>query len=66
MPGGMGGDGGDFGGIDFSKLGGGAGGMPDLSALGGMNPAAMGEGDDDDDDDMPALEEDKGTAEKKA
>lgn len=44
----MGGAGGDFGGIDFSKLGGGEG-MEGLE----------GEGDDDDDDDdedMPALE----------
>lgn len=42
--------GGDFGGIDFSKLGAGAG----LDALGGMGGAD--EDDDDDDDDMPALE----------
>jgi hypothetical protein len=27
-------DSGDFGGIDFSKLGGGAGGMPDIGASG--------------------------------
>ncbi|KAG5970113.1 hypothetical protein E4U58_000695 [Claviceps cyperi] len=50
--GGMGGGGpamgGDFGGIDFSKLGGGAG-MPDLSSMAGMD-------DDSDDDDVPALE----------
>ena len=61
------GGGGDFGGIDFSKLGG-EGGMPDLSALtGGMNPEDMGDDDgDDDDDEMPALEEDKGAAAKKA
>ncbi|RGP72698.1 hsp90 binding co-chaperone sba1 [Fusarium longipes] len=48
---GMGGMGGDFGGIDFSKLGGGAG-----------FPGAEGAGDelddDEDDDDMPALEGD--------
>jgi hypothetical protein len=42
--------GGDFGGIDFSKLGG-AGGMPDFGAMGGEEDE-----DDDDDDDMPALE----------
>lgn len=46
MPG-MGGAGGDFGGIDFSKLGGGAG-------LGGEEEED--EDDEDDDDDMPALE----------
>jgi hypothetical protein len=70
MPGmgGMGGPGGggDFGGIDFSKLGGGAGGMPDMSAMGGMEDMMKNlgggaggveeeddddEGDDDDDDD---------------
>ena len=57
--------GGDFGGIDFSKLGGGGDGMPDLSSLGAqMNPEDLAGGDDDDDeDDMPALEEDK-TAKK--
>ena len=32
---GMGGADGGFGGIDFSKLGGGAGGMPDMGAMGG-------------------------------
>ena len=64
MPG-MGG-GGDFGGIDFSKLGGGGDGMPDLSSLGGAGGDADDDDDGDDDDgDMPALEEDKG-AEKKA
>jgi hypothetical protein len=51
MPG-MGDMGGDFGGIDFSKLGGGGAGFP----------GAEGAGDeldeDDDDDDMPALESD--------
>jgi len=45
----MGGAGGDFGGIDFSKLGGG------LGAEGGEEE----EGDDDDDDDMPELEGDE-------
>ncbi|KAG6045024.1 hypothetical protein E4U17_003545 [Claviceps sp. LM77 group G4] len=55
--GGMGGMGGDFGGIDFSKLGGGAG-MPDLSSMAGMDD----DSDDDDDDDVPALE---GEASKK-
>lgn len=61
----MGGAGGDFGGIDFSKLGGGEGGMPDLGGLGqAVNPDALGGDDDgdDDDDDMPALEDDKGAA----
>lgn len=38
---------GDFGGIDFSKLGG--GGMPDLSALGGEGEEEEDSGDDDDD-----------------
>jgi hypothetical protein len=42
----LGGAGGDFGGIDFSKLGG--GGMPDM---GGDD-----EDDEEDDDDMPPLE----------
>lgn len=62
--GGMGGGaGGDFGGIDFSKLGGGADGMPDLGGLGqAINPDDLGGDDDDDDDEMPALEEDKGAA----
>ena len=52
--------GGDFGGIDFSKLGG-AGGMPDLSAM-GMGGEGEGEGededsgDDDDDEEVPGLE----------
>ncbi|OCT45088.1 Protein wos2 [Cladophialophora carrionii] len=60
--GGLGEDGG-FGGIDFSKLGGGAG-------LGGDSPAdAEGADDDDeegddDDDDMPDLEEDEAAGEK--
>ncbi|KAG8427665.1 p23 chaperone protein wos2 [Metarhizium acridum] len=53
---GMPGMGGDFGGIDFSKLGG-AGGMPDLGAMGGEE----GEEDSgDDDDEMPALEGEEG------
>jgi hypothetical protein len=43
------GAGGDFGGIDFSKLGGGA--MPDMGDMGGEE-----EEDDEDDDDMPPLE----------
>ena len=44
---------GGFGGLDFSKLGGGAEGMPDLGAMGG-------EGDDDgSDEEMPELEDDK-------
>jgi hypothetical protein len=60
MGGGAGGPpgmGGDFGGIDFSKLGGGD--MPDMSAMmGGAGGMGLGEdeGDDDDEDDMPALE----------
>lgn len=59
--GGMGEDGG-FGGIDFSKLGGGAGGMPGMEGIG----AEGGDDDDDDeeDDDMPDLEEDDKAAEK--
>lgn len=70
MPG-MGG--GDFGGIDFSKLGGGGDGAPDLGALGSrVNPEDIpgyDEDEDDDDDDMPALEGDDkkaAPAEKKA
>jgi len=62
--GGLGEDGG-FGGIDFSKLGGGAG-------LGGDNPADAEGGDDDDeeeddeeDDDMPDLEEDEAEGDAK-
>lgn len=53
------GAGGDFGGIDFSKLGGGAG-------LGGEEEEE--EDDDEDDDDMPALEgeEDKTEAKTEA
>ncbi|PTB77983.1 HSP20-like chaperone [Trichoderma longibrachiatum ATCC 18648] len=65
--------GGDFGGIDFSKLGGGAGGMPDMSGMGleGMPEySSSGNPDsdsDDDDDEMPALEgeEDKKAEEEK-
>lgn len=45
------GAGGDFGGIDFSKLGGGAG-------LGGEEEEE--DEDDEDDDDMPALEGEEG------
>lgn len=66
----MPGMGGDFGGIDFSKLGGGEGGMPDLSALagaggmGGLGGMGGDDGSDDgeDDDDMPALEGDDSKA----
>lgn len=47
--GGMGEDGG-FGGIDFSKLGGGAGAMPGMEGLGGDEDE-----DEDDDEDMPDL-----------
>lgn len=65
---------GDFGGIDFSKLGGGAGGMPDLSSMGmdampGLSSSGLpGEDDDADeaDEDMPELEEAKGEATEKA
>jgi len=40
LAGGPGADAGDFGGLDFSKLGGGGGGMPDMSAMmGGMGGA---------------------------
>ncbi|KAL2438312.1 Protein wos2 [Exophiala dermatitidis] len=53
--GGLGGDDGGFGGIDFSKLGG-AGGAG-LEGLGGDADADAGE--DEDDDEMPDLEEDK-------
>jgi len=58
--GGLGEDGG-FGGIDFSKLGGGGGGdMPGMEGLGaGDGEAGEDDGDDDDEDDeMPDLEED--------
>lgn len=61
--------GGDFGGIDFSKLGGGAGGMPDMSGMGleGMpDLSSSGVPDSDseeEDEDMPGLE---GDEEKKA
>lgn len=60
MPG-MGGMDGDFGGIDFSKLGGG-GDMPD------MDLDAAGNSDGEDEDEMPALEEpaEKSKAEEKA
>jgi len=46
----MGGAGGDFGGIDFSKLGG--------AGLGGEEEGEGDDDDDDDDDEMPALEGD--------
>lgn len=59
--GGMGGAGGDFSGIDFSKLGGGAG-MPDMTGADGP----MEEDDDDDDDDMPALEGEEGEKKEEA
>jgi len=49
----FGGGGGGFEGIDFSKLGGGAGGLP-------MDFGDEGEDDDADDDDMPALEDEEG------
>jgi len=60
--GGMGEDGG-FGGIDFSKLGagagaGGEGGMPGMEGLG-----AEGGDDEDDDEDMPELEDEDGEGE---
>ena len=62
--GGLGEDGG-FGGIDFSKLGGGEGGLPGMEGLGGAGAGPAGEEDDDedededeDDDDMPDLEDD--------
>lgn len=59
----IGGAGGDFGGIDFSKLGGGA--MPDMGALGGMGGEE--EDDDEGDEDMPPLEgeEEESKAEEK-
>ena len=67
--GGMGEDGG-FGGIDFSKLGGGAGGgdMPGMEGLGGDEGADDDEEDEEDDDDeMPELEgEDAETSGKEA
>jgi hypothetical protein len=47
----MGGAGGDFGGIDFSKLGGGG--------MEGAEEEAEDDDDDDDDEDMPELEEDE-------
>jgi len=52
---GMGEDGG-FGGIDFSKLGGGGGDMPGMEGLGGGEGE---EGEDEDDDEMPDLEEEE-------
>lgn len=64
--GGMGEDGG-FGGIDFSKLGAGAGGdMPGMGGLGGEGDED--DEDDDDDEDMPDLadaEEEKGKGKAK-
>ncbi|KAL6830512.1 HSP20-like chaperone [Trichoderma sp. SZMC 28015] len=67
--GGMPGMGGDFGGIDFSKLGGGAGGMPDMSGMGlegmpDLSSSGVPDSDsDEEDEDMPGLE---GEEEKKA
>jgi len=59
--GGLGEDGG-FGGIDFSKLGGGEGGLPGMEGLGGAgagDDAGDDEDDDEEDDDeMPDLEDD--------
>jgi hypothetical protein len=55
--GGLGEDGG-FGGIDFSKLGGGGGDMPGMEGLGAGDAEGADE-DDEDDDDMPDLEEDE-------
>jgi hypothetical protein len=51
---------GGMGGIDFSKLGGGAGGMPDMSAFSGMGGAGgddFGEEEEDDDEEMPELKD---------
>ncbi|KAL6700360.1 HSP20-like chaperone [Trichoderma pleuroticola] len=67
--GGMPGMGGDFGGIDFSKLGGGAGGMPDMSGMGlesmpDLSSSGVPDSDsEEEDEDMPGLE---GDEEKKA
>lgn len=51
----MGGAGGDFGGIDFSKLGG--------AGMGGEEEDE-GEGEDDDDEEMPALDGDEEASEE--
>jgi len=57
--GGLGEDGG-FGGIDFSKLGGGGGDMPGMEGLGaGDEGADDNDEEDEDDDEMPDLEEDE-------
>jgi len=56
--GGMGEDGG-FGGIDFSKLGAGAGGLPGADDVGEDDVGEDDEGSDDDDEDMPELEEEE-------
>jgi len=49
--GGMGGMGGeDFGGIDFSKLGGGMGGMPGMEGMGGMGDMGDMEGEEEEED----------------
>lgn len=58
----MGGAGGDFGGIDFSKLGG-----ADMGGMGGMMGGEDDEADVEDDEEMPALEgEEEAAAEPKA
>lgn len=64
--GGMGEDGG-FGGIDFSKLGGGAGG--DMPGMEGLEGGDEEEDEDDDDEEMPDLadpEDDKAAGKGKA
>ncbi|PNY24149.1 Protein wos2 [Tolypocladium capitatum] len=68
---GMPGMGGDFGGIDFSKLGGGAGGMPDMSgmdleSMSGLGSSGNPADDDSSEDDMPALEGEGAAAPKEA
>lgn len=45
------------GGIDFSKLGGGAGGIPGMGGMEGME-GEDDEGDEEDDEEMPELEDD--------
>ncbi|KIX04374.1 uncharacterized protein Z518_05242 [Rhinocladiella mackenziei CBS 650.93] len=68
--GGLGEDGG-FGGIDFSKLGGGGGDTPGMEGLdagdadAGDDDGGDDDDDDDDDDEMPDLEEDEGDAKGK-
>lgn len=59
----FGGEDGGFGGIDFSKLGGGAGSdMPGMEGLGGDE----GDENDDEDDEMPDLEDEDEGAEKES